>query len=81
LLIISIAASPNGWTDTEVAQEWLEKVFDPETAVISQGRKRLLVLDGHHSHCTLKFALYADRKNIVVLILPPHTTIAYNPLM
>jgi hypothetical protein len=76
----SLAASPNGWTDANAAQEWLEIVFDPETSLIAKGRKRLLILDGHNSHSTLKFALYAERHGIVVLILPPHTTHRLQPL-
>lgn len=76
----SLAASPNGWTDTEAAQEWLEIVFDPETDLIAKGRKWLLILDGHNSHTTLKFALYAESRNIAVLILPPHTTQRLQPL-
>lgn len=76
----SIASSPNGWTDADVARVWLEAVFDPETAIQAQGRKRLLILDGHNSHCTLEFVVYAARKNITVLLLPPHTTHCLQPL-
>ncbi|KIM22032.1 hypothetical protein M408DRAFT_324190, partial [Serendipita vermifera MAFF 305830] len=75
-----LAASPNGWTNSEVAYEWLVEIFDPQTAVYAKGSKRLLILDGHISHCSLKFILYAARKNIVVLLLPPHTTHRLQPL-
>jgi uncharacterized membrane protein len=78
--IFSIAASPNGWTDTEVTQEYFEKVVEPETALIAKGHKRLVVMDGHNSHCTLKLAMFAESKGIVILILPPHTTHRLQPL-
>ena len=42
--------------------------------------KRLLIMDGHLSHCTLRFLLYAERNGIVVVCLPPHTTHRLQPL-
>ena len=76
-----MAASPNGWTDADVAAEWLEKVFDPETRPLMSGSsKRLLIVDGHNSHTTLKFLLYAERNGIIILCLPPHTTHKLQPL-
>ena len=41
---------------------------------------RLLIVDGHNSHTTLEFLLYAERNGIVVLCLPPHTTHKLQPL-
>jgi hypothetical protein len=49
------ATSPNGYTDNELAMEWLEKVFHPETVERAAGKWRLLVLDGHGSHETADF--------------------------
>ena len=72
----SLAASPNGWTDSDAALAWIRDVFDPETQPAVPGDKRLLIMDGHRSHCSLEFLLYAERKGITVLLLPPHTTVA-----
>jgi len=38
------ASSPNGWTNDELGLEWI-KYFDTHTS--SNGRPRLLILDGH----------------------------------
>lgn len=59
---------------------WLKDIFDPETKVQVRGDKRLLIVDGHNSHCTLEFILYAVNHDIVVLCLPPHTTHIFQPL-
>ena len=45
--------SLKGWTDHELALEWLQRVFIPETAVENQ--TRLLIVDGHESHVTDEF--------------------------
>ncbi|KIM20721.1 hypothetical protein M408DRAFT_81549, partial [Serendipita vermifera MAFF 305830] len=76
----SIAASPKGWTDAEIAYEWLRDVFDPQTSEIAKGSTRLLILDGHNSHCTIKLAFYAAKRNIIIFQLPPHTTHRLQPL-
>jgi hypothetical protein len=72
--LCSISISPNGWTDQELGSRWLENDFDPATREKAAGRYRLLILDGHNSHCTFKFCKYAADNNIIVLCLPPHTT-------
>jgi hypothetical protein len=61
-LLPSISISPNGWTDQELGSLWLEKDFAPATAVFldDPGHYRLLVLDGHNSHCTYHFMDFAQ---------------------
>src|SRR5208282_180967 len=54
-----IRVSPNGWTDREIALEWL-KHFDSYTKPRKQGEYRLLILDGHSSHTSLKFISYCE---------------------
>ena len=44
--------SQNGWTTDEIGLRWLQKLFIPSTNSRTQGRYRLLVLDGHDSHLT-----------------------------
>lgn len=52
----SISISQNGWTDPELGALWLEKDFAPATAkrLNDPGHYRLLILDGHNSHCTYR---------------------------
>ena len=77
--LCSISLSPNGWTDQELGSAWLQNDFDPATRQKAAGRYRLLILDGHNSHCTFKFCKYAADNKIIVLCLPPHTTHALQP--
>jgi hypothetical protein len=49
-----VRVSPNGWTDSSIALEWLEH-FDKYTASRTQGLYRLLLLDGHLSHVLFDF--------------------------
>ncbi|GJE90483.1 DDE-domain-containing protein [Phanerochaete sordida] len=76
----SISHSPKGWTDQELGSIWLEKDFEPQSAARNvSGRYRLLILDGHNSHCTYRFCSFAERHGILVVCLPPHTTHALQP--
>ncbi|KAL1972161.1 hypothetical protein VTN31DRAFT_7380 [Thermomyces dupontii] len=67
---IVIRVSPNGWTSTEIALEWLQH-FDKHTAPRTRGSHRLLILDGHASHLSLEFVQYCVDHHIVALCLPP----------
>jgi len=75
------ACSPNGWTDDELALEWLYH-FDRCTKERKggNGRTRLLILDGHRPHITLEFCQYAVDNNIELLCFPPHSTHLLQPL-
>ena len=76
----SVSFFPNGWTDQELGTKWLEKDFEPETAARNiSGGYRLLILDGHNSHCTLHFCQFAEKHRIIILCLPSHTTHALQP--
>ncbi|KAL4255103.1 Centromere and Transposable Element-Derived Protein [Pleurotus pulmonarius] len=77
----SVAISPNGWTDQELGAEWLENDFEPQTAAFLENKDeyRLLILDGHNSHCTFWFCRFARDHKIIVICLPPHTTHALQP--
>ena len=61
-------------TDGEIALEWMKNDFDPVTKEKAAGRTRVLLMDGHGSHYTLKLLEYAQANNIVILGYPPHCT-------
>ena len=61
----------NGWTDGELAQEWIEKDFDATTKEKANGWTWILVMDGHSSHYTLDLLHYAQEHNIIVIGYPP----------
>jgi len=72
-----IATSPKGWTSTDLGHAWLKDHFEPLTKT---GRLRLLILDGHESHCSIPFIQTAVKNDIQLLCLPPHTTHLLQPL-
>jgi hypothetical protein len=68
-----IAISENGWTNNILGLEWL-KQFDLNTEGRRVGIYRLLIVDGHGSHCTRDFYKYCVNHKIILYCLPPHTT-------
>jgi hypothetical protein len=72
-------ASERGWTSDSIAVKWLQEIFIPQTKPKKPG-KRLLVVDGHGSHCTDDFLYECYRNNIYLLFLPPHTSHVLQPL-
>ena len=63
--------SEKGYSSQVIERQWIETVFDPQTA---NGHTRLLIVDGHSSHSTYELLDYARTYGIVVICLPPHTT-------
>lgn len=59
---------------------WLRRCFEPSTREKAKGRTRLLICDGHESHITGDFIGYCMYHNIVLLLLPPHTSHLTQPL-
>ena len=76
----AVFVSPNGWTDSELANEWLIKDFDTQTKDKAGGHTHVLLLDGHSSHHTPEFLWFVLENNIVILGYPPHCTHALQGL-
>ena len=74
-----INVSENGWTNNELGLEWL-KHFDKHTKERTVGCYRLLVLDGHESHNSVKFHQYCEDHKIITLCMPPHSSHLLQPL-
>lgn len=68
-----IAVSENGWTDQDIAVNYLSR-FNEQTEEKAGGRIRILLLDGHSSHDSLRLVDSAREKNIKILAYPSHTT-------
>lgn len=75
-------SSPSGWTNNELALDWLMRVFDRATKrKAGNGREpRLLLLDGHGSHINMDFLECCHKHNIHVCAYPPHSTHRLQPL-
>ena len=74
------AVSPSGWTNDDAALSWLEQVFNRFTKRKARRRYRLLIVDGHGSHLTMRFISFCDRNKIVIAVYPPHSTHTLQPL-
>lgn len=77
---VHFGVSTNGWSNNEIGLSWLQQVFDRYTKPLRVNTKRLLIMDGHSSHVNMAFVKWADTHNIIVMILPPHTTHKLQPL-
>jgi hypothetical protein len=74
-----IATSENGWTTNEIGLDWINH-FDKATKSRTSGSYRLLIVDGHESHCSVAFELYCKENNIIALCMPPHSSHILQPL-
>jgi hypothetical protein len=53
--------SEKGWTDNEIAVAWLQDVFLPQTTPKNEEDSRLLILDGHKSHTSVRFSSFEHK--------------------
>jgi hypothetical protein len=72
-----IQVSPTGWTNNNLALAWL-KHFDSHARPV--GLYRLLIIDGHESHCSVDFQDLCKEKKIITLCMPPHSSHLLQPL-
>ena len=75
-----VTFSENGWTSNDIAVEWLEKVFLPQTKPNDPSEARLLIVDGHGSHTSDLFMATCYLNNVYLLFLPAHTSHILQPL-
>jgi hypothetical protein len=75
----SIGLSNSGYINSDLAMEWLRR-FEEVTRKRTEGKCRLLLLDGHESHVTVDFIDFCHSHNIWPMCLPPHTTHLIQPL-
>lgn len=53
-----ISCNSKGWTSNDHGLKWLHECFEPATHEKANGRKRILLCDGHDSHITAGFILH-----------------------
>ena len=75
-------SNTKGWTSDKIGEEWFTRCFDPATSVkANDGNKvRLLVCDGHGSHVGAETIAFCMKKNIQLLLMPPHSSHLCQPL-
>lgn len=75
-----LASSANGCTNDELGFDWLVNLFDRETKEKAKRDWRLLYLDGHGSHLTIRFLDWCQPNKVLVAVYPPHSTHRLQPL-
>ena len=68
----------SGWTDQDVFLLWFCHFLSVVKA--SADNKQILILDGHHSHKSLKVITMARENGVTIITLPPHSTHRMQPL-
>ena len=68
-----LAVSSSGYTNEQLALKWLIH-FHNLTFKKIQGQYRMLIFDGHGSHCSSEFLWYCWSHKIIPFQLPPHST-------
>ena len=71
--------SNTGWTNDMFGLRWLKDVFHPHTSN-SNGKRRLLIMDGHSSHITPGFIGFCIVNAIDLMVLPAHSSHITQPL-
>ena len=74
-----IGVSDTGWTTNSHGIAWLRH-FNQHTRTRTIGSRRLLLIDGHESHCSLEFQDFCKEANIITLCMPPHSSHLLQPL-
>src|SRR5436190_5164628 len=76
----SWTSNTKGWTCNVISEEWVKVVFGPQTKAKANGSMHLLIVDGHGSHVTAAFIRYCIDNDIMVILLPPHSSHMTQPL-
>ncbi|CDW99812.1 hypothetical protein [Sporisorium scitamineum] len=70
----------SGWTNSEIAVQWLETIFEPNTKLSTPSEWCLLIIDGHRSHTSQAFCDVLWSHRIIPYLLPPQSTHVMQPL-
>lgn len=71
----ALTTSPSAFINSEIFFEWFSTHFP-----FDEERWQLLILDGHKSHTTEKFMMFALRHKVIPLYLPAHMSNVLQPL-
>ena len=69
--------SSNGWIDSDLFEQWFRHHF---LAYAPPVRPLLLIMDGHSSHFNPTTINMAAQEEVLLFVLPPHTTHLTQPL-
>ena len=72
--------SESGWSNGDIFQQYLQDHFLPHVKGQTQDEPVLLIYDGHASHISSKLIEWAKGNNIILFVLPAHTSHLLQPL-
>ncbi|MEW8543568.1 MAG: hypothetical protein AB2693_08525 [Candidatus Thiodiazotropha sp.] len=74
--------SKSGWSSSSVFYNYLTKHFVKYVNISDQPATEptLILYDGHRSHISLTLTEWARRHNVILFVLPPHTSHLTQPL-
>jgi uncharacterized protein YpmS len=75
----TILLSESGYTNDQLAMEWLQH-FIRHTGSSRDLDYKVLLLDSHVSHITSQFTILASENNIYIYAFPSHLTHVLQPL-
>jgi len=76
----TFAFNSKGWTSNAHGLSWFRRCFEPSTRDKANSEYRLLICDGHDSHITAAVVELCMNNNIILMVLPPHTSHLLQPL-
>lgn len=74
--------SDSGWSNTGIFETYVTEHLARHTH-ISEGKEQpatLILYDGHKSHISLTLTEWAKKRNVILFVLPPHTSHITQPL-
>ena len=74
-----VSTSDSGYLNDTLFFQWLQ-YWEYFTGIYRRGRYRILLLDGYDSHLTYSALKFCEQQNVIIILLPPHTSHFLQPL-
>ena len=74
------SCNSRGWTSNTHGVEWLHRCFEPSTWEKANGHFYLLICNGYNSYVSGNFIAHCMDNDIILMILPPHSSHLTQPL-
>ena len=72
--------SKSGWSNGEIFQTYLREHFLKYAGARTKDKPLLLLYDGHRSHISPSIIDWAIENNVILYVLPPHTSHVLQPM-
>ncbi|XP_041372513.1 uncharacterized protein LOC121385794 [Gigantopelta aegis] len=72
--------SETGWSNSEIFQMYLSDHFTKYAPPASSDQPILILYDGHKSHINISLIQWARERNIIIFVLPAHTSHVLQPM-